>query len=61
MTTLAIPCALRNVKKQNRKLAGQCGSRFIRHPDLIAIAERPTALAWTSLFSRISAHSQPGA
>lgn len=54
MQTLAIPFALCNVKKQNRKLAGQFGARLTCHPDLIAIAERPTALAWNCLFSRIN-------
>ena len=54
MRTLAIPCALRNVKKQNRKLAGQFGARLTCHPDLIAVAERPAALAWNCLFSRIN-------
>ncbi|MCS3456063.1 hypothetical protein M2366_002144 [Aeromonas sp. BIGb0405] len=54
MTTLAIPCALRNLRIQQRKLAGRYGARLTRNPDWIAAAERPTALAWVSLFSHIN-------
>ncbi|MFM5556738.1 hypothetical protein [Aeromonas rivipollensis] len=54
MTTLAIPCALRNLRIQQRKLAGRYGTSITRNPDWIAAAERSTALAWASLFSRIN-------
>lgn len=53
MPTLAIPCAMRNLRIQQRKLAGRYGSRLTQHPDGIALAERSTALAWASLFSCI--------
>jgi len=53
MTTLAIPSALRNVRLQQRKLAGRYGTRLTRSPDVIAAFERPTALAWTSLFRHL--------
>ncbi|MEH8140122.1 hypothetical protein Q7I15_05630 [Aeromonas veronii] len=53
MTTLAIPSALRNVRLQQRKLAGRYGARLTRSPDVIAAFERPTALAWTSLFRHL--------
>lgn len=53
MATLAIPCALRNLRIQQRKLTGRYGARLTQHPDGIAVVERSTALAWASLFSRI--------
>lgn len=53
MATLAIPCALRNLRIQQRKLTGRYGARLTQHPDGIAVIERSTALAWASLFSRI--------
>lgn len=58
MTTLAIPCAMRNLRKQQRKLSGRFGSRFTQHPDLIDIAERPMALAWASVFNHLTHGSQ---
>ncbi|WDL80818.1 hypothetical protein IU367_11975 [Aeromonas bestiarum] len=54
MTTLAIPCALRNLRIQQRKLAGRYGTRLSQHPDGVALIERSTALAWASLFHRIN-------
>ncbi|MFQ2400726.1 MULTISPECIES: hypothetical protein [Aeromonas] len=54
MTTLAIPCALRNLRIQQRKLTGRYGTRLSQHPDGIAVFERSTALAWASLFHRIN-------
>ncbi|MFQ2059405.1 hypothetical protein ACK349_00420 [Aeromonas veronii] len=54
MATLAIPCALRNLRIQQRKLTGRYGARLSRHPDGVALIERSTALAWASLFSRIN-------
>jgi hypothetical protein len=52
---------LRNLRIQQRKLAGRYGARLTRNPDWIAAAERPTALAWVSLFSRINPCPQQGA
>ena len=54
MPTLAIPCALRNLRIQQRKLTGRYGARLSQHPDGVALMERSTALAWASLFSRIN-------
>lgn len=54
MPTLAIPCALRNLRIQQRKLTGRYGTRLRQHPDGVALMERTTALAWASLFSRIN-------
>lgn len=54
MTTLTIPCALRNLRIQQRKLAGRYGVSIAKNPDWIAAAERSTALAWASLFNRIN-------
>ncbi|WP_238325322.1 hypothetical protein, partial [Aeromonas salmonicida] len=53
MTTLAIPCALRNLRIQQRKLTGRYGARLSQYPDGIAVIERSTALAWASLFHRL--------
>lgn len=61
MTTLAITCAMRNLRIQQRKLAGRYGSKLTQHPDGIAIIERPAALAWVSLFSCIHPTTQQGA
>lgn len=58
MATLAIPCALRNRKIQNRRLAGPYGQRYSEH-DLTILAQRANALVWASLFghiNRLSAH-----
>ncbi|MCP1600709.1 hypothetical protein J2S82_002666 [Aeromonas caviae] len=54
MATLAIPCALRNLRIQQRKLTGRYGTRLSQYPDGVALMERTTALAWASLFSRIN-------
>lgn len=54
MATLAIPCALRNLRIQQRKLTGRYGARLRQHPDGVALIERSTALAWASLFSCIN-------
>ncbi|MND72636.1 hypothetical protein D3C80_641910 [compost metagenome] len=54
MATLAIPCALRNLRIQQRKMTGRYGASITRNPDWIAAAERSTALAWASLFSCIT-------
>ncbi len=54
MATLAIPCALRNLRIQQRKLMGRYGARLSQHPDGVALLERSTALAWASLFSCIN-------
>ncbi|MFB2831793.1 hypothetical protein ACE1BS_19720 [Aeromonas jandaei] len=54
MQTLAIPCAMRNLRIQQRKLAARYGSRLSHHPDGVALIERSTALAWASLFSCIT-------
>jgi len=54
MATLAIPCALRNLRIQQRKLTGRYGTRLSQYPDGVALLERSTALAWASLFSCIN-------
>ncbi|WOE65086.1 hypothetical protein RY972_13510 [Aeromonas allosaccharophila] len=54
MATLAIPCALRNLRIQQRKLTGRYGARLNQHPDGVALLERSTALPWASLFSCIT-------
>lgn len=54
MATLAIPCALRNLRIQQRKLTGRYDARLSQHPDGVALIERSTALAWASLFHRIN-------
>jgi hypothetical protein len=54
MATLAIPCALRNLRIQQRKLTGRYGARLSQYPDGVALMERTTALAWASLFRRIN-------
>ncbi|HHO0782411.1 TPA: hypothetical protein ACSP2A_001114 [Aeromonas hydrophila] len=45
---------MRNLRIQQRKLAGRYGSRLSQHPDGVALIERSTALAWASLFSCIT-------
>ncbi|XEI33435.1 hypothetical protein NMD14_03050 [Aeromonas veronii] len=52
MRTLAINYALRNLRLQNKKLA-RCGQRYHGTTELIAACERPAAMAWATLFSRI--------
>lgn len=54
MSILAIPSALRNLQKQQKKLAGRYGDRYRQHPDGIAIIERPTALAWAAAFRTLN-------
>ncbi|WP_421173670.1 hypothetical protein [Aeromonas enteropelogenes] len=54
MQTLTISAILRNLRIQQRKLAGRYGTRLCQHPDGIAVFERSTALAWASLFHRIN-------
>src|SRR5690606_42079848 len=39
MTTLAIPCALRNLRIQLRKLTGRYGARLSQLPDGVALIE----------------------
>lgn len=58
MTTLAIPCALRNRKIQHRRLTGPYGQRYSTQ-DLTILTQRANALVWASLFghiNRISTH-----
>ncbi|MGY3901279.1 hypothetical protein ACW5XF_02240 [Aeromonas lusitana] len=58
MTTLAIPCALRNRKIQHRRLAGPYGQHYSAQ-DLTILTQRANALVWASLFghiNRISTH-----
>ncbi len=53
MTTLAIPCALRNRKIQNRRISGPYAARYSEH-DLAILAQRANALVWASLFGHIN-------
>ncbi|MFB2830301.1 hypothetical protein ACE1BS_11930 [Aeromonas jandaei] len=54
MQILPIRHAVRNVRLQNRKLAGHAGRHLKATPDHIAVAERPAAMAWGWLFSRVN-------
>ncbi|MFB2904895.1 hypothetical protein ACE1BH_08110 [Aeromonas jandaei] len=54
MQILPIRHAVRNVRLQNRKLAGHAGRHLKATPDHIAAAERPTAIAWCGLFSSLN-------
>ena len=53
MTTLAIPCALRNLQIQNRRIAGPYAARY-SEKDLAILAQRAQALVWASLFGHIN-------
>jgi len=58
MTTLAIPCALRNRKIQNSRIAGPYAARY-SESDLTILSQRANALVWASLFghiNRLNAH-----
>lgn len=61
MQTLAIPHAVRNLRIQQRKLAGRYGARLVQSPEGVALVERPVALAWASLFSKLSCAVSQGA
>ncbi|ENA1858920.1 hypothetical protein ABF206_003001 [Aeromonas salmonicida] len=54
MSILSIPCALRNLRLQRRKLAGSACQRFIHLPDYVAAVEQPNAIAWGALWQRLS-------
>lgn len=53
MQILPIDRAVRNARLQQRKLAGHAGRHFVFHPDRIAVAERPAAIAWGLLFALV--------
>ncbi|MDF2413930.1 hypothetical protein [Aeromonas sp. 1HA1] len=53
MSILSIPCALRNLRLQRRKLAGSACQRFIHLPDYRVAIEQPDALAWAALWQRL--------
>lgn len=53
MSILTIPCALRNLRLQRRKLASPSCQRFIHLPDYLAAIEQPDALAWGALWQRL--------
>ncbi|RKJ83798.1 hypothetical protein D6R50_24155 [Aeromonas veronii] len=53
MSTLAIPCALRNRKIQNCRITGPYAARYSEN-DLTILAQRAHALVWASLFGHIN-------
>lgn len=58
MATLAIPCALRNRRIQNSRIAGPYAARYSEN-DLTILSQRANALVWASLFghiNRLNAH-----
>jgi hypothetical protein len=54
MQILPICPVVRNARLQNRKLASYAGRHLKVTPDHIAVAERPAAMAWGWLFSRVN-------